>query len=274
MTKIILLTGATDGIGLETAKLLVRLGHTLLIHGRNQDKLDAANKMLTSISGAGAVESYRADLSNLAEVEALARDVADHHPSLDVIINNAGVFNTPEPVTETGYDVRFVVNTIAPYLLTKRLLPNMPSDGRVVNLSSAAQAPVNFNALAGQTRLSDNMAYAQSKLAITMWSIHLAKELGAKGPAIIAVNPASMLASKMVKQAYGVDGADLGIGADILLRAALSDEFANASGRYYDNDRKQFANPHPDALDDAKNERLVKAVDHVLTALGASVLKR
>ena len=100
-----------------------------------------------------------------------------------------------------------------------------------------------------------------------MWSFHLAKTLGSDGPVVVAVNPASLLASKMVKDAYGVAGHDLSIGADILVRAALSDEFANASGKYFDNDRGQFAQPHPNALDSAKNEALVDAIEQLINGL-------
>lgn len=267
MTKTILLTGATDGIGLETAKRLAGAGHTVLIHGRSDKKLTDVEKTLSSISGVGVIETYRADLSKIAEVEAFAKTIAEGHSTIDVVINNAGVFSTPNPVTADGFDVRFVVNTIAPYFLTKRLLPVLSSSSRVVNLSSAAQSPVNLDALAGKRQLSDNQAYAQSKLAITMWSFQLAQELGKEGPMIVAVNPASLLASKMVKEAYGVPGSDLGIGADILVRAALSDEFANASGLYFDNDRGEFSQPHPDALDAAKNEKLVAAIDEILIKL-------
>lgn len=267
--KTILLTGATDGIGLETAKLLVSEGHTVLIHGRNEAKLADTEKLLSGVSGAGVIESYRADLSKIADVEALASAITKKHSSLDVLINNAGVYSTPSPVTDDGHDVRFIVNTVAPYLLTQRLLPLMPPDGRVVNLSSAAQSAVNLRALAGQSRLDDSQAYAQSKLAITMWSVHMAQSLGDNGPIIVAVNPASLLASKMVKDAYGVEGSDLGIGADILVRAALSDEFASASGRYFDNDQRRFAKPHSDALDATKNEKLVAAIEDVLVKLGA-----
>jgi NAD(P)-dependent dehydrogenase (short-subunit alcohol dehydrogenase family) len=85
------------------------------------------------------------------------------------------------------------------------------------------------------TGSTDGTAYAQSKLAITMWSRSMALSLKDDGPAIIAVNPRSMLGSKMVKQAYGLAD-DLRIGAEILCRAALSDEFAAASGQYFDND--------------------------------------
>ena len=142
MKKTIFLTGATDGIGFETAKVLVGAGHTVLIHGRSNAKLTDTEKVLSRIDGAGIIESYRADLSKITEVEALASAITRDHSSLDVIINNAGVFKTPVPVTGDGYDVRFMVNTISPYLLTKRLLPLLAGDGRVINLSSAAQSPV------------------------------------------------------------------------------------------------------------------------------------
>ena len=261
MSKTILITGSTDGIGLETARALNAEGHTVLLHGRSDAKLEAARAQL---SGSGAVEAYRADLSQLAEVVSLAKEVAARHSSLDVLINNAGVFKIPEPVAADGQDLRFVVNTVAPYLLTRKLLPLLGSDGRVVNLSSAAQAPVNLAALAGGVAMDDNQAYAQSKLAITMWTAHLAQELGSDGPMVVAVNPASFLGSKMVKDAYGVAGGDLAVGADILVRAALSDEFADASGRYYDNDNQRFANPHRDALDPARNAAVVAALDSLI----------
>ncbi|MEM7173064.1 MAG: SDR family NAD(P)-dependent oxidoreductase [Pseudomonadota bacterium] len=262
MQKTILLTGATDGIGLETGKLLVGAGHHVLLHGRNPAKLAAAEK---EVAGQGTVETFLCDLSDLADVERFAATVAERHEKLDVLINNAGILKTPEPITAEGLDVRFVVNTLAPYLLTRKVLPLMGPQGRVVNLSSAAQAPVSLEALAGPAgRLSDMEAYAQSKLAITQWSRHLAQELDRAGPAVIAVNPGSLLASKMVKEGFGIAGNDLSIGAEILIRAALSEDFAAASGRYYDNDSKAFADPHPDGLDAGKAAALVRTMEAVL----------
>ncbi|MFA3919780.1 SDR family NAD(P)-dependent oxidoreductase [Ruegeria hyattellae] len=258
MQKTILITGSTDGIGLEAAKRLASEGHRVLLHGRNPAKLDAA-----AAEVGGDTQRYVADLSRLSEVVALADAIADQHDRLDVLINNAGVLKTPQPVTEDGMDVRFVVNTLAPYVLARRLLPLMEGSGRIINLSSAAQAPVNLQALAGTARLADMEAYAQSKLAITMWSRELAGEL-TEGPVVVAVNPGSLLASKMVKEGFGVAGNDIGIGADILHRAALSDEFATATGTYFDNDSGRFGLPHADALDASKSAAVMQAIEAAL----------
>ncbi len=160
MAKTILITGATDGIGLETARMLVAQGHSVLLHGRNPAKLARVEEELSALPGAGTIESYVADLSDLAEVMALAEAVAAKHGMLDVLINNAGVFKTADPVTASGLDLRFVVNTLAPYLLTERLLPLLGKTGRVINLSSAAQTPIDLEALTGRIRLGDMPAYA------------------------------------------------------------------------------------------------------------------
>ena len=266
MQKTILITGSTDGIGLVTAQKLYSMDHHVLLHGRNPQKLEDAVKTVSGQKGNGKVESYIADLSSMADVEALAKAVTEKHNSLDVLINNAGIYKTPNPITADELDVRFVVNTLAPYLLTQRLLPQLGTSGRVINLSSAAQAPVNLEALAGHVRLDDMGAYAQSKLAITMWTRVMADKLK-DSPAIIAVNPGSLLASKMVKEGFGVAGNDISIGADILIRAALSDEFAQASGKYFDNDSGRFASPHPDGLDQQKSTQVVNTIEAVLAKL-------
>ncbi len=267
MQKTILVTGSTDGIGLETARMLVSLGHNVLLHGRSPAKLEKVGRTLSALRDGGRVESYVSDLSRMADVEALAKAVAEKHVKLDVLINNAGVYSAPDHITQDGLDVRFAVNTIAPYLLTQRLLPLFGASGRVINLSSAAQSTVDPEALTGRRKLSDGAAYAQSKLALTMWSRSMALLLKGDGPAIIAVNPGSMLGSKMVKQAFGVAGGDLRIGAEILCRAALSDEFAVASGQYFDNDSGQFSSPHPDALNPQKCEEIIRVIEAVLAEI-------
>ncbi len=264
----IMITGATDGIGLETAKHLASLGHDLVLHGRNLDKLAAARGAVEERRPGSVVATEPADLSNLADVDALGEKAANHR--IELLVNNAGVYHTDHPMTGSGLDVRFVVNTIAPYRLTRLLLPALPADGRVVNLSSAAQVSVDLRALTGERRLDHGGAYAQSKLALTMWTRHLADHLDTHAPVIVAVNPGSLLATKMVKEGFGIAGNDIDQGVDILTRAATGDEFADATGRYFDNDSGHFANPHPDALDPAKTAAVVEAIDQIIERLTAT----
>jgi NAD(P)-dependent dehydrogenase (short-subunit alcohol dehydrogenase family) len=264
MKKTILVTGSTDGIGLATANSLLKLGHTVLVHGRSEGKLETVKQQLSESFSAERIFTYRADLSNMDEVKSLASKIKHDHKKLDAVINNAGVFVIPETVTSDGFDVRFMVNTIAPYLLTQQLLPLLDDTSRVINLSSAAQSSVSPEELTKPSPLSDSAVYAKSKLALTMWSRQLALQLGANGPSIIAINPKSFLGSKMVEQAYGVAGGNLQIGADILVRAVLSDEFANASGLYFDNDIGAFTSPHQDATDAKKIAKITEVIESLI----------
>ncbi len=266
MKKTILITGSTDGIGLETAKKLLSQGNRVLIHGRNSGKLQAAKDVLLAQTSSEQIETYLADFSSMSSVESLALAIADKHHKIDVLINNAGVYQLPNPITEDGLDARFAVNTIAPYLLTKKLLPLLEPNARVINLSSAAQAPVDIHALQGKTRLNDAFsAYAQSKLALTMWSRTMALALKNEGPVIIAVNPGSLLATKMVREGFGMAGNDITVGSNLLSELAVDDEYSTTTGKYFDNDAGRFSDPHPDALDPLKSAKVVDAIEAILT---------
>lgn len=267
MTKTILITGATDGIGLLTAQKLAMLGHNLLLHGRNRGKLDKVQSELRNSFPQTQLSTYIADLSDLSAVHALASSVKTDHKNLDVLINNAGILKTPQTLTNDGLDIRFVVNMLAPLYLTEQLLPLIPQTGRILNLSSAAQNPVNLAALTGDVQLGRDMeAYAQSKLAITMWSRILGEQLE-DGPVVYSVNPGSLLGTNMVKGGFGIAGNDVNIGADILVRLSLDENLDAPSGSYFDNDAGQFGPPHPDALDNAKSVAVVAAVKELVTRL-------
>lgn len=268
MNKTILITGATDGIGLATAKLFAAKGHNLLIHGRNAEKLKEVKAQLCSLSDTIEVDSYLADLSSLSQIHSLAQKIIADHQKLDVLINNAGVFKVTPTRTADDLDIRFSVNTIAPYILTQALAPILGKSGRVINLSSAAQAPVDIGGLKGLKVLADMEAYAQSKLAITMWSKSLADRYHNNGPTIIAVNPGSLLASKMVKDGFGVAGKDISIGAEILERMSLEPELEKYSGHYFDNDKGEFSSPHPDALDLEKSNTIIDVIESTLASKG------
>ena len=265
MTKTILITGATDGIGRLAAKNLAAEGHTILLHGRSTEKLEAAASEV-----GGTTQSYSADLLRMADVQSMAEQIRADHERLDVVINNAGVLKIKEPMTADGYDARFMVNTFAPYVLTRGLLPLIPKEGRIINLSSAAQAPIDVDAMHGRKQANDMGAYAQSKLAITIWSREMAKELS-DGPVVVAVNPGSLLASKMVKEGFGIEGKDLQIGADILVEAALGSSFADATGAYFDNDSGQFVQPHAAALDAGHSAEVMQAIEEIVAKLARAI---
>jgi NAD(P)-dependent dehydrogenase (short-subunit alcohol dehydrogenase family) len=180
-----------------------------------------------------------------------------------VLINNAGVFKVPQPMTSDSLDVRFSVNTIAPYLLTKALLSKLSGNGRVLNLSSAAQAPVDIDALLGKKQLNDMAAYSQSKLAITQWTLGIANIN--KALTYLAVNPGSLLASKMVKEGFGITGNDINIGADILIRLSIEDGINKYSGQYFDNDKGNFSSPHPDGMDLQKSKEIISTIENILS---------
>ncbi len=269
MTRNVIITGATDGIGLATARMLASQGHRLVLHGRNPAKLETVSREIASLGADAVAGTHVADLSRPDDVRSLARAILQGHQgpqaAPDVLINNAGVFATDETRTADDLDIRIAVNTVAPYLLATLLAPRLGPAGRIVNLSSAAQAPVDPSGLAGEKHYRDDFAaYAQSKLALTMWNSALARSQGSAGPVLIAVNPGSLLGTRMVREGFGTTGNDIGIGADILSRAAVSKEFADATGHYFDNDLGRFADPHPDAMDLAKCDAVVRMIETVL----------
>ena len=262
MSKTILMTGGSDGLGLASAKILVDQGHRVFLHGRNPAKTEAAAAEIGA-------EPVLADLSDMAQVLALAETIKSKTDQLDVLINNAGILKSPQTITPAGIDVRFMVNTLAPFALAQALLPIIPKDGRIVNLSSAAQAPVDLAAMADGRPLEDMAAYAQSKLAITQWTAHWAT-LMPEGPLVVSVNPGSLLATKMVREGFGMAGNDMSIGTDIITRAALSEEFEGRSGAYFDQDARAFGPPHPDAQDAAKCKATNDAVRNIINGLKMS----
>lgn len=281
MTKTILITGSTDGIGKLAALNLAKAGHQVYLHGRDADKLDKVImevKAAATSAAADNIDGFVADLSDLDAVREMAAEVNDKLAKLDVLINNAGIYTTASPTTKDGLDVRFVVNYLAPHELTHALLPLLKKSNtaRIINLSSAAQAPISYQAFAGNERLDDKDAYAQSKLALTMWSMDLADAVTDDNINVIAVNPGSLLNTKMVNEAYGKYWSSADKGANILTELAISDEFADDTGKYFDNDikdgahgeaRGEFGQPHADALDKDAIAKLNRQTQDLLQSL-------
>lgn len=264
MKKTILITGSTDGIGKLAAKKLAEDGHIIYLHGKNADKLATVIAELKTATQNEQISGFVADFSDMNAVQQMAKNVQNELSQLDVLINNAGVFKSAVTQTVDGFDIRFAVNYFAPYLLTKALMPLLKKglSPRLINLSSAAQAPVSLVALRGDTPMGMQAAYAQSKLALTMWSFALAEQ--ESEVTVIPVNPGSLLNTNMVKEAYGKFWSSADKGANILYDLAISDDYAGVTGKYFDNDRGAFGAAHPDVDDPRKINDLLELTDDLL----------
>ena len=248
MKKTILITGSTDGIGKRAAVLLAQAGHTVYLHGRNPQKLQQAILDVEKESGQTGLQGWQADLSDFSAVRRLGATIKQEIKDLDVLINNAGVFKGPAQNAD-GLDLRMVVNYLAPIMLTQDLLPLLKKSqrGRIINLSSAAQDPMERSVLSGEKTISERQAYGQSKLALTAWSFRLAQQ--EPGLVVIPVNPGSLLNTKMVQEAFGQFWASADKGAQILFDLAVDSKYVSSSGQYFDNDRGSFGPAHPAASD-------------------------
>ena len=266
MKKHIVITGSTDGIGKLAAQQLAAAGHVVYVHGRSREKLNHTIAEIKAATGNQEVGGFVADLSDLSAVVKLAAEIEQSLPQLDVLINNAGVFNSPVEHTH-GTDIRFVVNYFAPYLLSQHLqeLLKKSPGARLINLGSAAQATVQLEALKGHATIDTRAAYAQSKLALTMWSFALAKSLD--NPAVITVNPGSLLNTRMVKEAFGHHWSPATKGADILFELATAEAVPGHSGKYFDNDKGDWGPAHEDAYNESKTNALLEATELFLKGL-------
>lgn len=264
MKKTILITGSTDGIGKLAAIKLAKDGHEIFLHGRNANKLEKVISEVKASSNNENVKGFVADFSDLDAVKKMAKEVKGGVSKIDVLINNAGVFKSSNTHNEAGLELRIVVNYFAPYLLTNELLPLMQKGDapRIINLSSAAQSPVSSEALKGNKVLSLQEAYAQSKLAIAMWSFYLAQQYS--NISVIALNPGSLLNTNMVREAYGRHWSPADKGADIIYDLAVSEKYEGVTNKYFDNDRGGFGPAHSDAYDSDEIERLIRETKAVI----------
>jgi NAD(P)-dependent dehydrogenase (short-subunit alcohol dehydrogenase family) len=248
--QIVLVTGATDGLGKGVALELARQGATVLLHGRNADKLGAAKSEIERETGSLKLQTYRADFASLKEVRAFAQEILADQPHLDTLINNAAVGAgdrekaMQRELSADGYELRFAVNYLAPFLLTRLLLPLLrkAESARIINVSSAGQKPVNFNDVMMEHQYEGLDAYRQSKLAQIMFTFDLAEQLKAEGITVNALHPASLMPTKMVFEYFDRTMNSLQDGIDAVMLLATSPELDGVTGRYFDQQVEARAN--------------------------------
>ncbi|QDY79667.1 SDR family NAD(P)-dependent oxidoreductase [Streptomyces qinzhouensis] len=255
----VLVTGATSGIGLETARLLVERGATVLLHGRTAEETRTAADALIATTGTDGTRlcGYAADFTRLEEVTALASRVLADHPKVDVLVNNAGLA-APErhTLTEDGNEIAFQVNFLAHYLLTGLLAPALLAGpaGRVVNVSSSLHrtASIQWADPQRSRRYSRLAAYAQSQLALTVF---------AADPRVTAVSVHPGICATRLLPLYAYRGASPAEGAAHVVRLC-DPATAVLNGAYYDRDRR--VEPAPGATEERTVRRLAKLADHLV----------
>jgi NAD(P)-dependent dehydrogenase (short-subunit alcohol dehydrogenase family) len=176
--KIVLITGATGGIGKQTALALARMGAQLIITGRNSANGNQAVEEIRQVSGNPNIELLLADVSKQADIKALAANFKAKYDHLDVLINNAGLAASDRQLTEDGIESNFAANVIAPFLLTDLLLDRLKASGsgRVINLMGG-DVPANFetNNLQAERSFDGLRSYSQSKLAMMVMMVEFAQ---------------------------------------------------------------------------------------------------
>jgi NAD(P)-dependent dehydrogenase (short-subunit alcohol dehydrogenase family) len=259
--QVILITGAADGLGAAVAADLAAEGATLLLHGRSEARAQEAVDAVRERTGSDRLRPYHADLASLDEVRRMADAVLDAEPRLDVLVNNAGI-GTADPgdgrrlESADGHELRFAVNYLAGYLLTRRLLGLLErsAPARIVNVASAGQMAIDFDDVMLEHRYSAGRAYTQSKLAQILFTFDLAEELEGRGVTANCLHPATYMPTRMVLAARGSGMSTIREGADATVRLIADPALDGVTGRYFEGTRE--AAPDRQAFDPDARRRL------------------
>jgi NAD(P)-dependent dehydrogenase (short-subunit alcohol dehydrogenase family) len=233
---IVLITGATDGLGQGLAKRLAAEGHRLVLHGRDPDRL---NRTMWELPREHL--SVLADLADLSQVRRMASEIRNKTGRLDVFVSNAGI-GAGEPdgrerrVSADGYELRFAVNYLAGFLLTLQLLPLMRSSppARIVYVASIGQHPIDFADLMLEHGYSGTRAYGQSKLAQIMSGFELASRFPAPELTVNSLHPATYMPTKMVLREIGYRIDSLEDGVASTHRLVTDPSLDAVTGRFFD----------------------------------------
>jgi len=239
----VLVTGSTDGIGRATAKALARLGHRVLVHGRDPGKGRAVLDEIRRETGTADLGLLTADLSTLEGIRGLAEEVGDRYGRLDVLVNNAGVYMGEQVSTRDGLETTFAVNLLAPFLLSRLLLPLLEAaaPARIVNVASSAHFDaegMDWENLQGEKHYDGWGAYAQSKLGVVLFTYSLARRLDPGRVTVNCLHP-GVICTKLLRSAFPVfpcESVEAGARTPVCL--ATSPRVSGITGRYFDEMRE------------------------------------
>ncbi|HVK67802.1 MAG TPA: SDR family oxidoreductase [Polyangium sp.] len=252
--RIVLVTGATDGIGRQTALELLQRGARVVVHGRTAAKTNAVCEALARESHSNELVPVAADLSSMSSIRAFAAEVAGRVERLDVLLNNAGVFMHERKLTEDGFEMTFAVNHLAPFLLTHLLLPQLRASdgGRIVTVSSIAhnRGQIDFSDLTSERYFHGYTAYATSKLANVLFAYEMGRRLGGTRITSNALHP-GVIGTKLLRSGFGMGGGTVAQGAATSVRLATDPTLAGVTGKY-------FSDEHEEASSKASHDRALQ----------------
>jgi NAD(P)-dependent dehydrogenase (short-subunit alcohol dehydrogenase family) len=245
----ILITGATDGLGRALALRLAADGSNLILHGRDLDKVNAVVDAIAGSADGSRPQTVVADLADLGQVRQMAEDVLRTTSRLDVLVSNAGI-GSGEPDGRTrrtsvdGYELRFAVNYLAGFLLTLELLPllRQSAPGRIVNVASLGQYPLDFDDLMLERGYRGGRAYAQSKLAQIMSGFELAGRVPASEVTVNSLHPGTYMPTKIVLNEIGQTVDSLEVGVASTVRLVADPDLSGITGKFFDRTREARAN--------------------------------
>ncbi len=245
--KVCLVTGATSGIGEVTAKALAARGAQVILVGRNQLKADKTVQQIQSETGSNSVQYLLADFADLQQIHDLVSSFKSQYSRLDVLINNAGAYFNSRRQTAYGVEMTFLVNHLAPFLLTNLLLDMIKASpaARIINVSSDAHqyGSMDFADLEYKRRYFGMKAYARSKLANILFTYELARRLEGSAVTVNALHPGHIatdiwrtnfsLIGPLLKWIMGFFAITPEEGAKTSIYLASSPEVEGLTGQYY-----------------------------------------
>jgi NAD(P)-dependent dehydrogenase (short-subunit alcohol dehydrogenase family) len=234
--KVVLITGATDGIGKQTAIDLAAMNASIILHGRSEARLLKTRDKITRLTNNSQIEIVNSDFASLEQVKSMAEEIRTKFNKMDVLINNAGVYMTEKKLTEDGYEFTFAVNHLGHFLLTNLLIDLLKkqSSARIINVSSVAhsRARLDFDNIDSEKSFDSYNAYAVSKLANVLYTYELARRLQGTNVTVNALHP-GVISTKLLWAGFRMKGATVSEGAETSVYLASSGEVNGITAKYF-----------------------------------------
>jgi len=270
--KVGVVTGATSGVGLETARGLAQAGFRVVLVGRNPKKGEAAVADIQGTVPGADLTFLKAELSTMDEVRALAREIGNRFDRLDVLVNNAGTILQKREQTPAGLEVQFATNHLAPFLLTGLLLDLIKTSApaRIINVSSDAHkiAKLKPDDLQSEKHYTSFGAYSRTKLENLYFTFELARRLAGSGVTVNALHPGAV-ASNFARNNGGISSLAMNLlrpffitpakAAETPIWLATSPDVEGVTGKYYY--KMSEHKPARQAFDEAMQHALWDASD-------------